>query len=84
MFLAASEGYFDKIRDQSELIRLQTFLIVQASGAKTKGGSEVRLTDLWLLPGEQKQDVVKIVWGTDEERKEWFKKIEKMHNIKLS
>jgi len=84
MFLAACEGYFDKERDHSELVRLQTFLIVQASGAKTKGGGNIQITDLWLLPNENKKVIDKRTWGTAEEAAELRKRIEKAHGIKLA
>lgn len=84
MFLAACEGYFDKERDHSELVRLQTFLIVQASGAKTKGGGNIQITDLWLLPNENKKVIDKRTWGSVEDFRDWKEKIEKAHGIKLA
>jgi hypothetical protein len=84
MLLAACEGFLDKERDHSALVRLQTFFIVQASGAKSKGGGNIQITDLWLLPNERPKTTVQKVWGTMEDFKEWKDKIEIAHGIKLS
>lgn len=82
MFIAACEGYFDKENDLSALLRLQTFLIVQSSGAKKNGGGNIILTDMWKLRNESNQ-VNKVIWGTKEEADEFRKKIEEKHGIKL-
>ena len=65
------------------MVRLQTLFIVQASGAKAKGGGELKETDLWLLPNEKKQMTDKKVWGSKEDAEELKRKIEKAHGIKL-
>ena len=33
-------------------MRTVTFHIVRASGAKLKGGGEIKITDLWKLPSD--------------------------------
>ena len=83
MFIAAYEGYFDKEAEQMALVRLQTLLIVQASGAKLKGGGDLKLTDLWLLPNEKKEFTTKKVWGTPEEYENRKAALEKIYGIKL-
>lgn len=84
MFIAAYEGYFDKEAEQMALVRLQTLLIVQASGAKLKGGGDLKLTDLWLLPNEKKEFTTKKVWGSAEDYELMKSTIEKVHGIKIN
>lgn len=83
MFLAACEGYFDKMNEQTALVRLQTLIIAQSMGAKRKGGSELKATDLWLLRGEDKQTVDKFVWPEKDEALKLVEAIQKSHNIKI-
>ena len=83
MFIAAYEGYFDKENERMALVRLQTLLIVQASGVKLKGGSDLKPTDLWLLPGEKKEYITKKVWGDKEDYENMKAAIEKVHGIKI-
>jgi hypothetical protein len=70
MLLAACEGYLDKERDQSNLTRLQTLLIVQSNGAKRKWGGDLIATDMWLLQNEQVKTTDIKVWGTVAEAQE--------------
>lgn len=81
MFLAACEGFFDNWNDHSALVRLQTLFIVQASGAKLLGGGTIRITDLWSLRGEKKQESKTFVWPED--TGEFKKRMEAAHNIKI-
>lgn len=82
MFLAACEGYFDKENERSALVRIQTLFIINAFGAKKKGGGDLSLTDLWSLLGEEKQTAKTFTWGDD--IVEFRKQIEKAHGIRLS
>ena len=73
----------NKEQEHSRLIRLQTYCIVSAFGAKLEGGAKIRPEDLWQLPGDEKREQNKFVWGSPEEARELIKKIEKAHGIKL-
>ncbi len=81
MFFAACEGYLAKERQQSALVRIQTLILAQSTGAKRKGGGDLKATDLWLLEGEDKQASNTFVWP--ENVQEFKEKMQKAHGIKL-
>ena len=83
MFIAACEGYFDKQNDLSALMRMQTLCIVQSSGAKLSGNRDVKVTDLWTLPGDKELIRERVGWGTKEEALSMMQAIEKAHGIKI-
>lgn len=71
-FLAASEGYFDKLDREERLVRKQTLYIIASNGAKVK-----RPEDLWEVFGDREVVEEKLVMT-----KELLAQIKAKHNIK--
>lgn len=71
-FLAALEGYYDKLEQQAGITRLSTFYIIKALGAKIK-----KPQDFWPMFGDELQPKDTFVVDA-----EMWEKIKKTHKIK--
>lgn len=63
--------------NESALIRLQTFVLARAAGAKVK-----KLSDLWALRDEEQKERDRVTLGdTKEEQVEMWNKIMQAHGL---